>query len=115
MTSKKHILFQEVQRFRDFHWMFWLLMVVVTIISLALVHYVWKAILHGSPGWQEAIGLCSFLLAECALIYLTFGAKLVTEVRNNGVYIRYYPFHRRFHGFEQQEITAVEARRYHPL
>ena len=56
-----------------------------------------------------------FMMLMAGLLWLMWAARLVTEVRDDGIYIRFYPFHRGFHGFLWQEIESFEARTYRPI
>jgi len=56
-----------------------------------------------------------FILLMTGLLWLMGVARLVTEVRPDGIYIRFYPFHRGFHGFLWEEIGSFEARTYRPI
>ena len=55
------------------------------------------------------------ILMMAGLLWLMWAARLVTEVRDDGIYIRFHPFHRRFHGFLWWEIETCEARTYRPI
>jgi len=56
-----------------------------------------------------------FMMLMAGLLWLMWAARLVTEVRDDGIYIRFYPFHRGFRGFLWQEIESFEARTYRPI
>jgi hypothetical protein len=55
------------------------------------------------------------ILGMAGILWLLWAARLVTEVRDDGVYIRFFPFHRRFRGFLWQQIEACEIRSYRPI
>lgn len=56
-----------------------------------------------------------FILLMAGLLWLMWVARLVTEVRDDGIYIRFYPLHRGFHGFLWEEIGSFEACTYRPI
>ncbi len=56
-----------------------------------------------------------FILLMAGLLWMMWVARLVTEVRDDGIYIRFYPFHRGFHGFLWEEIESFEVRTYRPI
>ena len=56
-----------------------------------------------------------FILLFAALLWLMWSACLITEVRDDGIYIRFIPFHRRFLGFTWDAIESAEARTYRPI
>jgi hypothetical protein len=65
-----------------------------------------------SADWMGAL-LC--FSAGLAVPLLLLSTVLVVEVREDGLYYRYRPFHRRFHRIPLQSIRRVEARTYRPL
>ena len=46
---------------------------------------------------------------------LFFLLKLETEVRSDGLYARYFPFHIKFKRFAADELSEYYARRYKPI
>jgi hypothetical protein len=56
-----------------------------------------------------------FILLMAGILWMMWVARLVTEVRDDGIYIRFFPIHRGFHGFFWKEIESFEARTYRPL
>ena len=56
-----------------------------------------------------------FILLMAGMLWLMWAARLVTEVRDDGIYIRFFPFHRDFRGFLWDEIESFEARTYRPI
>ena len=55
------------------------------------------------------------ILFLAGLLWIMWIARLVTEVRDDGIYIRFYPFHRRLHEFFWEDIESVEVRTYRPI
>ncbi len=54
-------------------------------------------------------------LFDVGLVALFMTAHLRTEVRADGLYIRYFPFHLSFHRLPLEDVTEVEAVTYRPL
>jgi len=50
-----------------------------------------------------------------AITALFFLLKLETEVRSDGLYVRYFPFHIRFKRFAADELSEYYARKYKPI
>jgi hypothetical protein len=46
---------------------------------------------------------------------LIWVARLETEVRQDGLYLRYAPFHRRFRRFKAEDLGEYHARTYRPI
>lgn len=56
-----------------------------------------------------------FILLMAGLLWLMWASRLVTEVRDDGVYVRFFPFHRHFKVFLWEDIESFEARTYRPI
>lgn len=56
-----------------------------------------------------------FILLMAGILWIMWVARLVTEVRDDGIYIRFFPFHRGFAGFLWKEIESFEALTYRPV
>ena len=55
------------------------------------------------------------ILVPAGIGLLIWVARLETEVRQDGLYIRYVPFHRRFKRFKAEDLSEYQARTYRPL
>ncbi|MBN1505496.1 MAG: hypothetical protein JW955_01550 [Sedimentisphaerales bacterium] len=68
--------------------------------------------------WQWAslpvVAFCGILI-PMGVGLLIWVARLETEVRQDGLYIRYVPFHRRFRRFALQDLSEYHVRTYRPL
>lgn len=106
--------FREVQRFHQW----WIYLVV-----LAATAFAWYAPLrqlsskepmvkNEAPDWLMVL---TWLLVGVGFPALFLSARLVVEVRDDGLHYRYYPFHRRFHHIGVEEIEEAEAVTYRPL
>jgi hypothetical protein len=98
-------LFVESQRFRSL-WM-WLPMAVV----IAIAANTWRTLGHG-PTWPIAM---FGLLVVGFVVFLLLLAQLTVEVRSDGVYARFAPFHRDARFFPFDEIVAHRAVTYRPI
>jgi hypothetical protein len=58
--------------------------------------------------------LCGVLL-PIGIGFLIWVARLETEVRQDGLYIRYVPFHRHFKRFEARDLSQYHACTYRPI
>lgn len=88
--------YREVQRFRQ--WWLW-------------------ALLAGSALFTTALGPLSWsgLATVGAVAVLVYSLRLVTEVRDDGIYIKMWPLHRSFRRIPWSEVERYESRRYSPL
>lgn len=107
------VLFKEEQRFRQ--WWIWmitafaLLAVIVPLVS-AIVEE--QAQVNSSETARLIIfGVLAVLFFAVVLIVLPF-IKLNTKITENGIYVTYFPFVRKWKKFPAQEIEKYEIRRY---
>ncbi|MCX7015272.1 MAG: DUF6141 family protein [Candidatus Sumerlaeota bacterium] len=114
-------LFREEQRLNQLWlWRITQLILVITFLVVvgAGVAVVAMELRHPSPfGAREAV-LNLAILAAVALVVglLTFlPFRLIAEVRRDGLYVRFIPFHRSFLRFGWDEIETYEARAYRPI
>jgi hypothetical protein len=56
-----------------------------------------------------------FILLMAGLLWLMWVSRLVTEVRDDGIYVQFYPYHRRFREFLWEGIEFFEVRTYRPI
>lgn len=93
-TVATDVSFREVQRFRQ-PWL-WALLAVVSL----------SAIVSGGP-----IGL----LVAGAIVVFMWSLRLETEVRADGLYLKFTPFHQSFRHVPWSEMDSVEAVTYRPI
>ena len=106
--------YREVQQFRQV----WIWAIVVTIAGFVWYASVRQLLLHypfGSRPMPDILLVIFWFIFGIGLPVLFFSVKLVTEVRNDGIYICYFPFHRSFHKISFKEIRRYEVRTYRPI
>ena len=103
-VSKNKVAYFERQRFRQ--WWIWIL-VLISPVSLFWV------VLKQDTLDIYLITLIFILGLLIPLFMYTMG--LDTEVNEEGVYIRFQPFHRKWKSFEFSAIQNVEAISYNPI
>ena len=71
---------------------------------------------QGARQWASlpVVVICG-ILVPVGIGLLIWVARLETEVRQDGLYIRYVPFHRRFKRFKAEDLSEYHARTYRPL
>lgn len=106
--------FREVQRFTQ--WWVWLL--VLGIAGLEWYSFVQQILFHipfgdnPAPDWLVIV---LALLFGVGLPLLFIAAQLVTEVRDDAVYVRFVPFHFSWVRIAPESISSAAAGRYNPL
>jgi uncharacterized protein DUF6141 len=107
------VLFREVQRFRQ--WWLWL---VIIFGPLTIWYSTYRRFILGEHYGNRApdgLRVALWLLIGIGLPLLFYSARLITEVRTDGIYIRFFPFHFSFLRFAFDSIKVYEARTYSPI
>ena len=108
------VLFREVQQFRQ--WWLWL---VVAIGPLTIWYATYRRFVLGEHFGRnptpDGLLLTLWLLIGIGLPLLFYSSRLVTEVRSDGLYLRFFPFHRSFLRFPVDFIKRSEVRTYIPI
>lgn len=55
------------------------------------------------------------ILFGIGLSWLIFSVKLITDVRMDGLFIKFYPLHRSFHRFRYEDLQEYRPVTYHPI
>jgi hypothetical protein len=107
-------VYREVQQFRQA----WIWALVIAIVGLIWVASVRQLLLHrplGDRPMPDILLIIFWFIFGIGLPALFLFGKLVTEVRNDGVYIRFSPFHLSFRKIGFEELKRHEVRVYRPI
>ncbi|MBN2025487.1 MAG: hypothetical protein JW854_01805 [Actinobacteria bacterium] len=110
----KGIVFREVQRFKQP----WLWALILLVAGFAWFTFIWELYTSLSPdgeGGQVWFAGIIAILVGTGLPALFVSSKLIVEVKRDGLYYRYHPFHRRTHRIACEEIEKAESRTYRPI
>ena len=115
MIGETEHIFHEEQSFA-----LWLRLLVVLsmiwIVPISIVQLIKDSSKSGSP---EILPILTLVIAGIFVpvaIGLLFGLlKLETEVRSDGLYVRYFPFHFKFKRFTADDLSEYYARKYRPI
>lgn len=102
------ILFRECQRFRQ--WWLWLILIGA---NIPLLWALWQQSREGAPLDPGDLLLGNGILL--LVIFLLLALRLDTEIRNDGVYVRFFPFALRLKRYGWEEIEKAYVRPYKPL
>jgi len=114
VTQSRGIVFREVQRFKQP----WLWALILLAAGFAWFTFIWELYASLSPdgeGGQVWFAGIIALLVGLGLPALFISSKLVVEVKRDGLYYRYHPFHRRTRRIACEEIKTAEPRTYRPI
>jgi hypothetical protein len=111
MSAQTGPIFQEVQKFSS-----WVLVVLFSIMIFAVIIITLAAksiITPGSP--FHIFSLIAAIVLPLCLIALFLLTRLETQVRPDGLFVRFFPFHIHFKKFGPGDIAEYYARQYNPL
>jgi hypothetical protein len=112
--NSEDILFREVQRFRQL----WIWIVVIFLMGLSWFSFIQQIISKipfGTRPAPDLVVIGMWILFGCLFPVMTYITGLITEVRGDGIYIRFIPFHRQFRTMPFEAIQTYEVRTYRPL
>jgi len=115
MSEEKDLIFREVQTFSS---TFRFLLVVLMAVSFAIFAIaLWETITNPKTTNTLAPTLLSILAMAIPIAFtiLFFILKLETEVRSDGLYVRFYPMHIRFRKFTGENLAEFYTRTYKPI
>lgn len=105
--------FQEEQRFNQ-RWL-WILIILTDIIPfIVIAFFLAKAAAAANWAIGPLLGFLAFVVFAVGLPLFIRWTKLITEVRNEGIYIRFVPFIRR-RLIPYDQIQSCEARACSPI
>ena len=111
----ENIIYREEQRFNL--WLRWLVYV-----SMGLSVVISVFALQKDPAgadlmasWEIVLGVLAGIGVPIAITAMFLLLKLETEVRTDGLYVRYLPFHIHFKRFGREDLSEYYARRYKPI
>ena len=118
-TDDQEVHFREIQQFKQR--LLWILLLGASVFVVTFFGYgMIKQILFGQrwgsrPMSNLALAIVGpgTMLFMIGITYLFYSLKLITEVRNDGLYIRFFPLAHRIIPFEN--IKSCEVRTYSPI
>ncbi len=108
--KEPEVIFHEVQYFRQRG--FWLLLIPSSLVPLIIFLMVWLF----NPQAEQVLlfGIVMLLVAVIPPVFF-LGANLTVEVRHDGLYIRFFPFHASFFKISSGEVKNWQIRSYSAL
>ncbi|TCK85085.1 DUF6141 family protein [Albibacterium bauzanense] len=107
------VLFSEQQRFRQ--WWFWLILLGINTLFIlgAYKQVIERQQFGDKPMSNEGLIFATGLVVLFTVLFVF--ARLETQVKNDGIYIRFFPFHISFKYYPWDKITRSFVRKYRPL
>lgn len=108
------ILFEETQKFDQ-----WWIKLIIIAYSVNLTYLAFMQFLKDVPflglGWSNTVvGILWFVFGLIVPIGVLM-AKLVTQVKPDGIYIKFIPIHQGFCKIDAEDITSAELKTYNAL
>lgn len=107
------ILFNEKQHFRQ--WWLWLILLGVNGFFL---FGIFKQIVGGQPFGDKPMSNTGLLISTALSILLTImfiSFRLETNIRKDGIYVRFFPFQMKFKCYRWNTLTKSFVRQYSPI
>jgi hypothetical protein len=116
-SGTNRVIFKEVQQFRQP--LIWALLLAILAATLSI--FGWGVVVApgGPDAWKDKLIALAILgaavLVVGGLVYLFHLLNLTTEVRTDGLYVRFYPFHLSFKKIPLEKVRTFYATTYHPI
>jgi len=111
----ENVIFHEEQKFGL--WLRWLiyLSMGISVVITAFAMYKISATDTSHESREIILTLLAGIGVPIAIMALFLLLKLETEVKPDGIYVRFFPFHIRFKRFGTEDLSEYYARRYKPI
>ncbi len=115
MTEETELIYREEQRFGS--WLRWLIALSMALAVPFSIFSLTK--IPSEQGSSDILPILTLIIAgicvPIAVALLFWVLKLETEVRSDGLYIRFFPAHIHFKRFTTDDLSEYYARKYKPL
>lgn len=118
MNNSPRVYFREDQRFR--HPFLWIPLIIASAVtSGTTVWMIMRQVVGGVPFGKDAMSNEAMLLMGAVVLSLNFAvilfftfARLQVEVNERGLYLKFFPFHRKARQISLDDVDCVSAVRY---
>ena len=109
----KEIVFSERQRFKQ--WWLWFILLGVNGLFLfgVFIQVIEKQQFGDKPMSDAGLLIVTALFILFTILFLNF--RLETQIKKDGIYVRFFPFHLKFRKYEWREISKCHVRQYRPI
>ena len=107
------LYFSEKQRFNQ-PWI-WALNLITAVIFIVMI--IMQLLLHKPVGNDPPPDyiLLLFLLIPIGMMFLFYSIRLETEIRRDGIYVRFPPFIRKTRIYRWEDVRSCYVRKYSPI
>ncbi len=108
------LLYREVQYFRQL-WL-WILILSIAIVAIwGMVQQLFFGKPFGNNLAPDAVLIVVTIIFGFGFPVAFYKMNLTTEVRSDGIYYRFFPFHLSFHKIKLEDLVECEVRAYSAL
>lgn len=107
------IFFSETQRFKQI----WLWLMLLPVNGLFIFAFFWQVIRGNQFGGKPISNTILLIVMSFTILLslLFFILRLDTAISSDGIYVRFFPIHKRFKKYLWNEITQSYVRKYNPI
>ncbi len=108
-----NILFSERQQFRQ--WWIWLMLIGINGLFL---YGIYEQVGESRLSVTRLMSNASFFFTSCLCLLITglfISFRLDTQIKENGIYVKVFPFHLSFKIFQWDKISKLFVRQYNPI
>ncbi len=106
--------FREEQKFQQI-WVWFIVLGIAALMWYSTYRQIIQRRPFGSRPAPDTLMIIFWLLFGVGLPALIFSIRLITEVRDDAIYIRFFPIHFSFHKISFDELQSFEVRKYNAL
>jgi len=113
MDTKNQILFQETQRFKQ-----WWVILLLGCINILFIYSCVQQVAFGNIIGNNPMSDLALIITTFAFVvftFLFFSLKLDTEIREDGIYVRFFPFRIKLKKHNWDDMTKTYVRQYKPI
>lgn len=108
------ILFTEKQKFNQ--WWLWLILIGADVLFLYKVVFI--PVMDNPQSAEKLITNAGFLIPVILMLLATLlivSSRLETQIRKDGIYVRFLPFHKSFKHYAWHTLSKAYVRQYSPI
>jgi hypothetical protein len=113
--SESSVLFREVQKFREQQLSSWIVPVLFLVSLAVFLYCLWTRVVPEKPCDTLTVGSGAVALVLCLSMPFIYVMKLITEVRLDGLFIRFVPLHLSFKRIPLETFAGYEVVTYRPI
>lgn len=107
------VIFSESQRFKA-----WWLWIIVAMINAFFVYGIYQQVYLGKPYGSNPMSNTGLIITSSIMLAFSivfFNVRLETKIKNDGIYIRFFPIHLKFRHYSWNSLSKVYLRKYSPI